>query len=114
MHFLGIQIISPEVTVQDKWKIIVNSLLPKSLWLEFHRQHRTIPACNCRGTDRRKMKVKEMPFSLNLPLGVRSPPTLFHKCSTQKNMCCRVTEPENGWFRAAPPKKIGIFCPKMA
>ena len=63
------QIISPKVTVEEIGKLIVNFLFPKSLWFEFHRQSRTVPACNCRGTDRRKMKVKEMPFSQNLPLG---------------------------------------------
>ena len=62
-------IISPKVTVEEIVKLIVNFLFPKSLWFEFHRQSRTVPACNCRGTDRRKMKVKEMPFSQNLPLG---------------------------------------------
>ena len=63
------QIISPKVTVEVIGKLIVNFLFPKSLWSEFHRQSRTVAACNCRGTDRRKMKVKEMPFSQNLPLG---------------------------------------------
>ena len=62
-------IISPKVTVEDIGKLIVNFFFPKSLWFEFHRQSRTVPACNCRGTNRRKMKVKEMPFSQNLPLG---------------------------------------------
>ena len=69
MHNFRIPIISADVPVEKIWKIIVNFLLPKSLWFEFHRQSRTVPACNCRGTDRRKMKVKEMPFSQNLPLG---------------------------------------------
>ena len=63
------QIISHKVTVEEIGKLIVNFLFPKSLWFEFHRQSRTVPACNCRGTDRRKMKLKEMPFSQNLPLG---------------------------------------------
>ena len=69
MHNFRIPIINADVPVEKIWKIIVNFLLPKSLWFEFHRQSRTVPACNCRGTDRRKMKVKEMPFSQNLPLG---------------------------------------------
>ena len=69
MHNFRIPIISADVPVEKILKIIVNFLLPKSLWFEFHRQSRTVPACNCRGTDRRKMKVKEMPFSQNLPLG---------------------------------------------
>ena len=63
MQLFRFQIISPEVTVEKIGKRIVNFLFPKSLWFEFHRQSRTVPACNCRGTDRRKMKVKEMPFS---------------------------------------------------
>ena len=25
-----------------------------------------------------------------------APPTLFYRCSTQRNMCCRIREPENG------------------
>ena len=69
MHFFRIEIISVEVFVEKIWKMIVNSLLPKSLWIEFHCHSRTAPACNCRGTDPRKMKVKKMPFSQNLPLG---------------------------------------------
>ena len=54
--------ISAEVTVQKICKITVNFILPKSLWFEFHRQSRTLPACNCRGTDRRKMKVEKCHF----------------------------------------------------
>ena len=69
MQLFRFQIISSEVTVEEIGKLIVNFLFPKSLWFEFHRQSRSVPACNCRGTDRRKMKVKEMPFSQNLPLG---------------------------------------------
>ena len=69
MQLFRFQIISSEVNVEEIGKLIVNFLFPKSLWFEFHRQSRSVPACNCRGTDRRKMKVKEMPFSQNLPLG---------------------------------------------
>ena len=69
MQLFRFPIISPDVTVEKIGKLIVNSLFPKSLWFEFHRQTRIVPACNCRGTDRRKMKVKEMPVSQNLPLG---------------------------------------------
>ena len=69
MHFFRFQIVSPEVTVENIGETIVGFLLAKSLCFEFHPQSRTVPACNCRGTDRCKMKVKEMPFSQSLPLG---------------------------------------------
>ena len=69
MHFFRMKIINVEVSVEKISDIIVNFLLPKSLWFQLHHQSRTVPACNCCGTDRRKMEVKEMPFSQHLPLG---------------------------------------------
>ena len=38
------QISSPEVRVEKIGKLIVNFLFPKSLWFEFDRQSRTVPA----------------------------------------------------------------------
>ena len=47
MKLFWFQIISPEVTVEKIRKLVVTFLFPKSLWFEFHRQSRTVPACNC-------------------------------------------------------------------
>ena len=41
---------------------------------------------------------------------VQGPRTLFRRFSTQKNICCRVREPENGF--SPPPPQMAIFCPK--
>ena len=52
-----------------------------------------------------------------LGCSVFDPPTLFFWFLTQKNMCCMVLKPENGCFRAAPPKKwpfSGQKWPKIA
>ena len=37
------------------------------------------------------------------------PPTLFCRCLTQKDMCSKVWQPENGCFRATPPQKKWPF-----
>ena len=43
---------------------------------------------------------------------VQGPRTLFRRFSTQKNICCRVREPENGFRAAPPPPPNGHFLPK--
>ena len=45
---------------------------------------------------------------------VQGPRTLFRRFSTQKNICCRVREPENGFRAAPPPPKWPFFAQKKA
>ena len=49
---------------------------------------------------------------MGLGCSVQGPPTLIFRYWTQKNMCCMVLKPENGCFRAAPPKKWAFFAQK--
>ena len=43
---------------------------------------------------------------------VQSPPILFCRCLTHKNICCSVWKPGNGCFKAAPPKIWPFFAQK--
>ena len=62
MHFFRICIISAKMSIEKIRKKSSISCCLNHSGLRSICHSRTVPACNCRGTDRRKMKVKQMPF----------------------------------------------------